>query len=522
MNHDRFDVVIVGSGFGGSIVAMRMAEAGRSVLVLERGRRWQPDRFPRDVRDTATLFWRTGGRRPTGGLYDVRLMSGLGVVVGSGVGGGSLIYANVHVRPDAVVFDDPRWPASISRQTLEPYYDKVAGVIGLAPLPERLPVPKRDAFRRAAAALDRDVFDPEQAVTWPAAEGEPTSGEPVCRLVAQCEFGCPHGAKRSMVDTYLRRAEERSAEVRTGSVAEVIRPHPGGYAVDYREVATDSPGLAVGRRLVLAAGTLGTNELLLRSRDRAGSLPALSSRLGHGFSANGDFLGSVQGADEDLAPAYGPDVTSIIRFFEDQPGFTMAAPSFSAPVMAVLASLGQPRGRLLRPVGDQVWRALPWLLSGAFAAGLLSRPSPLPARHRGDPRHMTNLFCIGQDNANGTIRLTRDGVDVAWDYTRENAKLIARMESAMTRVAEAYGGTYSPLVTWSITRRTVSVHPLGGCALSDTPATGVVAPHGEVHGYPGLFVADGSIVPSSIGFHPAMTIAALAEQTATAVLSSFR
>jgi cholesterol oxidase len=273
--------------------------------------------------------------------------------------------------------------------------------------------------------------------------------------------------------------------------------------------------------VVLAAGTLGTNELLLRSRDRAGSLPALSNLLGHGFSANGDFLGSIHGAEEDLEPAYGPDVTSIIRCFEDQPGFTMAAPTFSAPVMAVLASLGQPSGRLLRPVGELVWRALPSLLSSAFASGLLSRPSRLPARHRGDPQRMTNLFCIGRDNANGTIRLTGEGVDVVWEYTRENAGLIARMESAMAEVAEAYGGTYAPLVTWSITRRIVSVHPLGGCALSDTPATGVVAPHGEVHGYPGMFVADGSVVPSSIGFHPAMTIAALAEQTAEAVVSSF-
>lgn len=522
MTDDHFDVVIVGSGFGGSIAAMRLAEAGHSVLVLERGRRWQPGHFPRDVRDTATLFWRPGGRRPTRGLYDVRLMSGLGVVVASGVGGGSLIYASVHVRPDAVVFDDPRWPESISRQTLEPYYDKVARVMGLAPLPEQLPVPKRDAFHRAAAALGREVFDPDEAVTWPGREGEGASDDHPCQLVAECEFGCPYGAKRSMDITYLRRAEELGVEVRTDSVAQVVRPDPDGYAVAYRDIVTDSPRLVVGRRVVLAAGTLGTNELLLRSRDRAGTLPKLSSQLGYGFSANGDFLGSIEGADQDLDPGYGPDVTSIIRFFEDQPGFTMAAPTFSTPVMAVLASLGQPSGRLLRPAGELVWRALPWLLPTALAAGLLSQPSPLPARHRGDPRRMTNLFCIGRDNANGTIRLARDGLDVVWDYTSENAGLIARMESAMAGVAGVYGGTYAPLLTWSITRRIISVHPLGGCRLSDTSAEGVVTPYGEVHGYPGMFIADGSAVPSSIGFHPAMTIAALAERTTEAAVSSFR
>jgi cholesterol oxidase len=510
LTEEHFDAVVVGSGFGGSIAALRLAGAGRSVLVLERGRRWDPGTFPRDVRDTATLFWGSGRGDRTTGLYDVRLMSGVGVVVASGVGGGSLIYANIHVRPDAVVFDDPRWPASISRRSLDPYYDKVAGVIGLAPLPTTLAVPKRDAFREAAIAMGREVFDPDEAVAWPD-----------CRLVAECEFGCQHGAKRSMDRTYLRRAEQLGAQVRTGSLADHVRPIASGYEVAYRDVATGQPAAATGRRVVLAAGTLGTNELLLRSRDRAGTLPGLSGRVGHGFSANGDFLGSVHGAAHDLDPSYGPDVTSIIRFFDEQPGFTMAAPTFSAPVMAVLTSLGQPSGRLLRPAGDVIWRALPWLLPRAFAAGLLSRPSPLPAPHRGDPRRMTNLFCIGRDNANGIIRLTGTHIDVVWDYARENAGLISRMEAAMADVARVYGGTYAPLVTWNLAHRVLSVHPLGGCSLSDTPATGVVSPHGEVHGYPGLYVADGSVIPSSIGFHPVMTIAAVAEHTAEAAAASF-
>lgn len=522
MTDEHFDVVVVGSGFGGSITALRLAEAGRSVLVLERGRRWNPGGFPRDVRDTATLFWHAGRGRPKTGLYDLRLMSGLGVVVASGVGGGSLIYANIHVRPDPIVFDDPRWPASITRQSLDPYYDRVARVIGLAPLPKRLTIPKRDAFRQAAVAMGREVFDPDEAVTWPGPEIDGTADAAnTCQLVAECEFGCQHGAKRSMDRTYLRRAEELGAQVRTGSLADHVRPLASGYQVAYRDVGTGEPSVATGRRVVLAAGTLGTNELLLRSRDHMGTLPAVSGRLGHGFSANGDFLGSVHGAAHDLDPAHGPDVTSIIRFFDEQPGFTMAAPTFSAPVMAVLASLGQPSGRLLRPAGGLIWRALPWLLPKAFAAGVLSRPSHLPFPHRGDPRHMTNLFCIGRDNANGAVRLSGDGVDVIWDYATENAGLVRRMEAAMADVARVYGGTYAPLVTWNLARRVLSVHPLGGCSLSDTPATGVVSPEGEVHGYPGLFVADGSVIPSSIGFHPVMTISAVAEHTAEAVASSF-
>jgi cholesterol oxidase len=108
------DTVVVGSGFGGSIAAMRLAQAGRSVVVLERGKRYQPGQFPRDVTDVENLLWRYPGRNKFRGLYDVRFFSGLAAVVASGVGGGSLIYANIHIRPDDNVFDDPRWPASVA------------------------------------------------------------------------------------------------------------------------------------------------------------------------------------------------------------------------------------------------------------------------------------------------------------------------------------------------------------------------------------------------------------------------
>ena len=527
----HYDVVVVGSGFGGSITALRLAEAGRSVLVLERGRRYRPGDFPRDVRNTDALLWRYGRRATATGLYDVRFFSSLGAVVASGVGGGSLIYAGVHIRPDPLVFEDERWPRSINRDSLDPYYDRVAAEIGISPVPSHISLPKRDAFRKAAAVTGRDVFDPDEAVSWPPPDGaagaagaggflaERTDG--TCRLVAECEFGCPFGAKRSMDRTYLAGAERLGAEVSAGTLVHHVRPDGDGYAVACRTVATGEPRTVTGRRVVLAAGTLGTNEILLRSRDVTGSLPRLSGALGCGFSANGDFLGSIQGAAADLDPSHGPDVTSVIRFFGTAPQFTMAAPSFTAPVMRVLASLGQPSGRWLRPISGGLWRCLEYLLPLGFSSGLLARPSILPAPHRGDPRHMTNLFCLGRDNANGRLRLGRRGLDVTWDYARQNATLIRRMETAMAAVADAYGGTYAPLLTWNVFRRIVTVHPLGGCRLSETPAAGVVTPHGEAHGYPGLFVADGSLVPTSIGFHPAMTIAALAERTADAVAASF-
>ena len=294
-----YDVAVVGSGFGGSISALRCAERGRSVVVLERGRRYQPEDFPRDVRDVDALLWRHPRRPAATGLYDVRFFSGLAAVVASGVGGGSLIYANIHVRPDPIVFEDSRWPAGTDRATLEPYYDRVEAKIGLAPVPRYLRLPKRDAFRQAGLQLGHEVFDPDEAVTWPgppaAGDGDidPAGPKPsgVCGLIAECEFGCPLGAKRSMDRTYLLEAERLGAEVRPGALVSHVRPHLAGYEVFYRNIGSGRRDTVIARRLVLAAGTLGTTEILLRSRHETATLPGVSDDLGRGFSANGDFLG---------------------------------------------------------------------------------------------------------------------------------------------------------------------------------------------------------------------------------------
>ncbi len=518
MSTERFDAVIVGSGFGGSIAALRLAEAGRSVLVLERGRRYRPGEFPRDVTDVDTLLWDYPRRRNSRGLYDLRFFSGIGVVAASGVGGGSLIYANIHIRPDPVVFDDPRWPASITRQSLDPYYDRVAGMLGVSPVPLDVALPKRDAYRAIADKLGREVFDPDEAVSW---RQPPGSTQATCQFVAECEFGCQFGAKRSMDLTYLARAEELGAVVRTGAQALYVRPdHDHGYSVVYRDLSDGTVTEVAGARVVLSAGTLGTNELLLRS-SAAGLLPRLSPALGRGFSGNGDFLGSVQNATLDLEPWRGPDVTSVIRYFDEQPHFTMAAPTFNKPVMEVLASLGQTNARWLRPLAPILWPRLGGLLRWAMRKGLLSKPARFPGAHAGNAAHLTNLFAIGRDNAGGTARLKRGRLDIRWAYERENKPLIARMEAAMAEVGEGYGGTVASLVTWSAFRRIITVHPLGGCRVADSPADGVVSPQGQVHGYPGLFVADGSVIPSSIGFHPVMTISAMAERISEAAVHSY-
>ncbi len=504
-----YDAIVIGSGFGGSINALRLAQAGKSVLVLERGRRYQPGEFPRNVRDTDRLFWQWPAQRDSRGLYEVRFFSGIATVVASGVGGGSLVYANVHIRPDKSVFEQPRWPRAFDLPRLDPYYDRVAGMLRISPVPPDPPLAKRDAFREAARQMGRPIFDPDEAVDWQ-----------TCPGVGECEFGCQKGAKNTLDLTYLAEAVRLGATVRAEMNVSHLEPAEGGYLVHATDVRDGLSTVLSARRVVLCAGTLGTNEILLRSREVTRTLPQLSPRLGHGYSGNGDFLGSIQNARQELSPWVGPDVTSVMRFDGEHP-FTMAAPGLSHPVVSVLASLGQLDGRWLRWLGWLLWPFMGTLLPWAFRSGFLSRPAAIKGPRAGDPARMTNLFAIGRDNANGTLSLRNGRLDIHWPYARENAALVKAMTEAMREVNRSYGGTFAPLVTWGMFNKILTVHSLGGCHLSDSPETGVVSLQGEVHGYPGLFVADGSVIPTAIGFHPAMTISAVAELIAEAVVRNF-
>jgi cholesterol oxidase len=516
--NDTYDAVVVGSGFGGSINALRLAQAGKSVVVLERGKRYWPGDFPRDLTQTNQIFWRYPNKRNALGLYDVRFLSGLATVVASGVGGGSLIYANIHIRPDPIVFEDERWPSSINRQALDPYFNKVAAMLNVSPLPQEYELPKRDAFRKAAELSHRPIFDPDQAVSW---EEPADSNRAACRLCAECEFGCQIGAKNTLDFTYLSAAEFLGARIQPGAFASHIEPSRKGYWVHFTDLATGDKKTVFGTRVVVSAGTLGTNEILLRSRDIFKGLPQLSPRLGCGYSANGDFLGTLQNVEADLQPWEGTDVTSVIRYFDSAPQFTMAAPTFNQATMSVLASLGQPRVGVLRYFAFLVWPMMNFLVPWIFKLGLLSRPSRSRVKNAGDPAHMTNLFAIGRDNANGRIRLRNGRLDIQWNYARQNIILIDKMLCAMKEVSEVYRGSFAPLLTWALFRRIVTVHSLGGCHLSENPERGVVSTFGEVHGYPGLFVADGSVIPTSIGFHPVMTISAVSERIAETVVNSY-
>jgi cholesterol oxidase len=524
------DTVVIGSGFGGAIAARRLAAAGRAPLVLERGRAWLPGQFPRDPFDGRSLLWRRNGRDGWRGLYDLRFHSGLATLAASGLGGGSLVYANVLVRPDERVFDE-RWPDGTDLEGLGPWYDRVEADLRPQPVPDTVPLVKHDAYESVARALGReaDFLPLPLAVDW--------KGDHACRLVAQCEFGCPFGAKRTLDRHHIPMAEGLGATIRTETLVRGIEPVSGAFRVHVRDLPTGALAVVRARTVVLAAGTLGTTELLLRGRDIHGTLPGLSRRLGERFSGNGDMIGIIRGTREQLTPWVGPDVTAVLRTFDDEgPGFTLALPTFAEPVMRALVGVDLPPPPAWARAATW-WgldHAVPLLLGGGLPTAALRRVvgrsdaatsgdettrAAINGAH--DPGRATATFAIGRDSANGRLLLRRHGrghrLDVEWPYASENALLVVRMERTLADLAAAYGGTYVPGPTWRLARKILSVHPLGGCAIAGSPAEGVCDPEGRVFGYPGLWVADGSLVPSSIGFHPALTVAALAERAAAAM-----
>ncbi|MCW2863315.1 MAG: glucose-methanol-choline oxidoreductase [Actinoallomurus sp.] len=319
MSGEHVDAVVVGSGFGGSVAAYRLAEAGKSVVVLERGRDYPPGSFARTPAEMSRAFWDPAEQLY--GLFDVWSFRGFDSVVSSGLGGGSLIYANVLLRKDEHWFVNEEalpgggyesWP--VTRADLDPHYDAVESMLGATPYPLDHPAfastPKTHAMQDAAAELGLDWQLPPLAVSFaPRTEAEPGLGLPLapstygnlhgaprvtCRLCGECNIGCNDGAKNSLDHTYLSAAKHHGADVRVLHEVQAIRPRPeGGYEVDFvvhdPEQATRKPPRHTMScdRLVLAAGTYGTSYLLLRDRER---FPGLSDTLGTRFSGNGDLL----------------------------------------------------------------------------------------------------------------------------------------------------------------------------------------------------------------------------------------
>lgn len=508
-----YDAVVVGSGFGGAVAACRLAERGRSVLVLERGRRWGRDDFPRPGQSQAP--WRFDQARA--GLFELRRFPGMTVIVAAGVGGGSLVYTNVQKIPPAAAFaGSPRqgrgWPEPVSLEYLRPYYERVGEMLEPSPLADDFQ--RVRAFEAAHAAIGRGagVERPPLAIRFGEGEAERPNRfgalQQPCNLCGQCVFGCPRHAKNTLDLTYLRRAESLGAEVQPLCRVTRLRPRNVGYEVSFCRLLASLPPASLppeeqgeervtARAVYLAAGSLGTTELLLRCCNVDKTLPQLSPRLGQGWSANGDFFAGLLGARLPIEPTVGP---SVAAGYDAPEGFYVLEGAIPAPLV-------ERRRRWLRLL-NAVLAPRRWLRGAPAAAA--------PARACADPeiekllQHWGAFFLMGRDAADGRLRLdARGALDLDWD-PRGSELLLDSMRRYLRELGRGYGGWMVVPERWWA-RGLGTVHPLGGCGMGRGPAEGVCDSLGRVFGYENLFICDGSIFPRALGFPPSMTIAALAE-----------
>jgi cholesterol oxidase len=562
---ETYEAIVIGSGFGGGINACRLSKKWPGkVMVLERGKRYPMGSFPRVPHDFARNFWnlpeekaprpRQVGDLEAHGLFDIRNYEHMDVVLCAGLGGGSLIYANVFLEPPEQVFDD-RWPAGCRKPDLQPYYRIAKEVLGSRPIPldgdPRREVVRTRMFQQVAKEVGRDsrlvdinVFFGND-FSQPLAIGEQQRNrygalQTSCVYCAECDVGCNTHSKNTIDLNYLFVAEQRyKAEILTEHLADRIVPldergqdDPAadgshGFRVHYIDLrgGRREHSSAVARRVVVSAGTLGSTELLLRCKQQQKTLPRISGLLGQRFSGNGDFLSFVLGGGQPANPNYGPVITQATDFnlfkdFDADRAFVLEDASYPA-FGAWFAEGVKPRYMNLKAVG--LWLRNAWARfvrgtspgSVGYALGdLLS----------GDISYTTSvLLCMGLDRSNGVMKLDTTGaVCVDWPF-KDSMQLYEAIVAAGKQFSEKVNGKkFFALPTWyHPLRKNVSVHPLGGCVLASDASRGVTsadrATFGQVFGYRGLYVADGAIVPTAVGANPTATIAALAEMVAEGI-----
>lgn len=489
-----FDAVVVGSGFGGAVSAARLAARGLRVLVLERGPWWGENAVRDEARSRPLprgmglrrlvrgVRWARGRRGRdvqlrADGLWEWHAHERAHALVASGVGGGSLVHTNLVAEPHPDVFD--AFPPELSGDELAESFARVRALLAPAPAPQ--PSAREHAFAAATARAGLPApRAPELAVRFGA---DPTRPETVenaagqqqatCRHVAECVLGCPYQAKTSLDRTHVPIALGHGAQLRALCEVTAIGADERGYWVAYTDHHTGEAGRVTTPRLVLAAGTLGTVRLLLDARDRLRTLPRLPGALGSRFTTNGDVLGFAADTATLADATDGPTVTATTEAVVDGRRMTLAE------------------------------------------AGLPVSAMPLPRRGRRRLETTIAVLAMGDEQASARLRL--DGGTVRSDASRaQDPGYYEAVERAVARLAKGYrpartavawptGAGRDPLLT---------VHPLGGAPVGRDPSEGVCDHRGAVFGHPGLYVADGALLPRAPACPPSLLIAALAERQA--------
>lgn len=524
MGGQTFDFVVVGSGFGGSVSAMRLTEKGYAVLVLERGKRFHDEDFPKSNWNVFKYLWFPALR--CFGIQEISLLNDIMVLHGSGVGGGSLVYANVLMEPGDELFNSPGWRhLGDWKKILAPHYATARRMLGVAQNP--FVTPADIVLKEIADERGRGhTFAPAHLAVYFGVSGQ-TVPDPYfngegparagCTACGGCMVGCRHGAKNTLVKNYLYFAEKWGAEIRAESEVIDIRPLPDGqpdgarYTVVYRR-ATALPfdrrrHTVRARNVVVAAHSLGTMRLLFRCRDRTRSLPRLSRCLGTNVRTNSEALVGSTSRDRSADYSTGPAITSIFAFDDVTRVEPVRYPRGSSFMRLLAVPMVEGADTTFQRISKTVWHGV---------------SHPLEFFHVKFFSHWakSSTILLVMQTINGTMRvhpgrniftLFRRGLVTELD-PGQSLSPDQRLTHAITHAfARKTNGVAQDTIPETLLGIPATAHFIGGCPMGKDESEGVVDVNCEVFNYPGLYVIDGSIMPGNPGINPSLTITALAE-----------
>jgi len=509
----KLDVVVIGSGFGGSTTALRLTEKGYRVAVLEAGRRFDESTLPKTSWQLRSFIW--APRLGCFGIQRISLIKNVMVLAGAGVGGGSLNYANTLYEPLSPFYQDPQWGHITDwRSELAPFYDQAKRMLGVVPNPTITPAD--EIMREVAEDMGvADTFRPTPVGVFfgqPGVEapdpyfggvGPPRRG---CIECGECMTGCRHGAKNTLLQNYLYLAERAGAVVHPLTTVTRIRPLPDGrYSVDTERTGAwvrKARQTFVARDVVVAAGTMGTQRLLHRMRDE-GHLPHLSARLGELTRTNSEAILGARTFRRDVDFTRGVAITSSFH------------PDAQTHVEPVRYGKGSNAMGLLTTGladGGGRYRPLTWLREAARHPMMLLRNTSM--------RHWSEQIIIAlvmQTRDNSITCFTKRGLFGRRRLTSKqghgepNPTWIPAGHDVVRRIATKIkgfaGGGWNDVFNIPMT-----AHFLGGAPIGDSATSGVIDPYHRAYGHPGIHVVDGAAVSANLGVNPSLTITAQAER----------
>lgn len=522
---NKYDILIVGSGYGGGVAASRLARLNKKVAVLERGREIQTGEFPRKFQELKNDFQLQSQSFRTGSdlaLFDIRLNTDMHVLVGRGLGGGSLVNGGVTLRPDCRVFEDPVWPGEIKQDgLLDQGFARAEYWLRPSQDPRASEMTKYGVLSDAGKKLGYQSVVPPVAVSFQSTLNPAGIQQAACTRCGDCCAGCNVSAKNTVAMTYLPDAKKHGAEIFTEITVKYVKKNSDGEWTVFAAPTLDNGQefILYAKCIVLAAGTLGSTEILLRSREKGLDV---SDKIGRRFSANGDIIAFGYGAQMSVNAIgvghppripnleIGASVTGQIELHDPdileneliiQEGALPSAVAPSLPVMFL------PNGRLLG--------ALQSLINGVY---------------NGPFANLLTYFAVSHDSASGVLELEKDQLKIIWPEASQEP-CYKRLDEALRSVIHACGGDYikNPLAGSVMGHQPSTAHPLGGCSMGREVGEGVVNHKSQVFDakpgrtntqvHDGLYVIDGSIIPRSLGVNPLFTITALSERAVSHMIT---